>query len=523
MASPWIIDLHTCFGKMPGTARRVSPEALLQEMDHHGIAHALTYSLKGVYYEATAGNRETLAAVEGRDELVAVGILDPRRHFDIDREARFCMEQGCALFAFFPHVQIGWSYNSLAFRRCLKEMLPLGIPLMVAVQDWVEVGEVARLTYEYEILTILSGIHYSQMAEGIAAMLAFPHLYLETQRLATPDAVKICVEEVGAERLLFGSGAPLRPVQSALNAVALADITESEKFLILGGNCKRLLGAKHFGRGHGQGRASQAGLGGRLYEGPIIDVHAHIGSEPFPIRSRSVSDLLARCRKHGITKAIVYSTLAIKYDMEAGNRQLVEAIQDHPGVLGYVVLDPNDIDGSRAELDRYESNPQMVGVKINCEYSRKPTGSQEIAQLVSEVAKRNKPLLIHNDGPDWPTHLAALARSHPRLPIIIAHGFFAPYGIREVCEAIKECSNVYLEFASTAPDAGAMAEALSCVGAGRLLLGTDQSLIDPAYVLGTYRDADLNPEETRLVTYENARAIFHMDSIPGILKSARSL
>jgi hypothetical protein len=41
-------------------------------------------------------------------------------------------------------------------------------------------------------------------------------------------------------------------------------------------------------------------------------------------------------------------------------------------------------------------------------------------------------------------------------------------------------------------------------------LGSDQCLIDPAYVLGVYQDADLSPREWQYVGQTNAQAVYEL-------------
>ena len=52
--------------------------------------------------------------------------------------------------------------------------------------------------------------------------------------------------------------------------------------------------------------------------------------------------------------------------------------------------------------------------------------------------------------------------------------------------------------------------AIDTVGADRIVFGTDMDLIVPAFALGIYQDADLSPEEDRLIMAENARRILRM-------------
>ena len=49
---------------------------------------------------------------------------------------------------------------------------------------------------------------------------------------------------------------------------------------------------------------------------------------------------------------------------------------------------------------------------------------------------------------------------------------------------------------------------LDLVGAERILLGTDSSFLNPAWMLGAFQSARLTPEERELIYRQNALRIF---------------
>ena len=58
----------------------------------------------------------------------------------------------------------------------------------------------------------------------------------------TPGVIEQLVAEAGAERILFGSDAPLMDPRSQLGKIITADIDEDAKRMILGMNAQRILG-----------------------------------------------------------------------------------------------------------------------------------------------------------------------------------------------------------------------------------------------------------------------------------------
>jgi predicted TIM-barrel fold metal-dependent hydrolase len=103
----------------------------------------------------------------------------------------------------------------------------------------------------------------------------------------------------------------------------------------------------------------------------------------------------------------------------------------------------------------------------------------------------------------------AYAREFPRLKIVVAHagpGAPAPAAI----EAATQADNIYLEFCSTYPTRGLVREAITRAGIEKILYGSDQLLIDPAYVLGAYQDAELTVEEWEQIAWRNPCRLFRL-------------
>lgn len=275
-------------------------------------------------------------------------------------------------------------------------------------------------------------------------------------------------------------------------------MSDEERALILHGNAERL-----FRLDPPPAPVEPARV--RHYTGKIIDVHAHLHADSyrFPIRASGLATALADCDHYRIETMIASSSVGIFYDMEAGNVEIRALIEDTPRFRGYVVVNANYLERSCAEMDRYYQHPSFVGAKIHCEYSQQPTGGEPMRALFAEIAKRGRPVKIHNDGPGWQYAIRDLARAHPQLPIIVAHG-----GPRGTGAIVAECPNVYLEFCSSRAVRGVIPDALAAVGAGRLLYGSDQDLLHPGFVLGTYHDAGLAPDVEERVMYSNAKRLF---------------
>ena len=501
-----VIDMNCSFGRRVSRDARYALPALLRDLDEHGVAAACAYSQQGVWCDPRAGNRETLAASRANPQIIPVATLDPRDTPGWEHELRQCVEAGVRLFRFFPAEQ-HWSPGSYRFRTVLRRLSECDgiLVLSAAAPDpWEYAGRYAELAAEHGLTLILTDTSYHTMSEVMAVMQAFPNVYAETNWLANVAAVQTMVETVGAERLLYGSAGPERPMQKALNQVLEAHISAAAKQAILGLNARSLL---RIPESCFAGRRQLVDLEPRRFAEPAFDVHAHLGYWffPNPDEDYDPSNLLRRMRRYGITHSVLSSYESMRYDLAAGNRKIVEAIDGHPELLAYVELDPHDLALSCAEMDRYYALPNVVGCEVELTHIPAPTGGEKVRALMAEIAKRGKPVLLKPAGADA-TAERALGRTHPELSIIHAHGFG-----REWALEVADTPNIHVEFNYSRPSHHDIRDCLDVLGPERLLFGTDQTLLSVGASVGLYLDAGMAAEERQMILQDNARRIFAIE------------
>lgn len=238
-----------------------------------------------------------------------------------------------------------------------------------------------------------------------------------------------------------------------------------------------------------------------------IDVHAHIGRWPIPAPpGDQVERLLRLCDQEGVAWAACSSVLALTYDMEAGNAELAEVIATGDRFLGYVTVNPNWLDRSVAEMERYLGEEKFVGVKIHPRLSGTPENCPRMAELIDEVARRARVLLMHTVDRNSVLQMGRFADRHPNLSIILGHA--ANTDSDEAARVARERPNLYLDFASEWPGAGRIQRALAICGPERIVYGTDMDVLDPGYTRGMFEAAELTEEQARLVYHDNAAKLF---------------
>ena len=507
-----VIDVNTSFGKRVDPDPRFSLDALLRELDSHAVACAMSYSRRGVCYDAAAGNAETIAAAQGERRIVPVATLDPRESPDFEPELERCLSRGIRALRFFPGLQ-GWSVSSVLFGRMLNRLSGSGVCLIFSVAEggdrWDNVGRIAEATAGSGLPVILCDTYYHDMAEAMAVMQEHPHVYADTNWQALVGALEIMAEQVGADRLLYGSGAPERPMQKALNQVLETELDEEQKAAILGGNAMRLLGIAPEMLA---GRPELTDAEPKRFEEEIIDVHSHLGHWWCPMREEGYdpAGMLRRMRRYNISRSVLSSYEAMRYDIQAGNRELAVAIEGHPELYGYVELNPHRLDVSCAEMDRYYRRPDFVGAEVELSHIPAPTGGDKVRALMAEIARRGKPVLFMPAGPDDAAAERELARRNPGLTIIHAHGFDADWA-----RVVADAPNVCVEFNQSRPSHHDVRDCLEVLGPERVLFGSDQTLLSVGASVGLYLDAGLSERERCLVLHDNAKRLFEFrDSMP---------
>jgi uncharacterized protein len=449
-------------------------DAAVSDLAQHGITQALVAPPGGATYRTRAANDIALAQAGAHPgvSLHPLATLNPVEYLDWPAEMERVLAAGAVGLRFFPEQQ-RWSVMSRAFRD-MAGAVRGRCPLLVPVTRFGEASAIGEVTEEADAPVILLGGHYTQLGDCLAALKRWPHLYLETSSLGQFRGVATVVREVGVERLLFGSGSPRRPIQAPLNAVLTACLSETEQRAILADNAARLFELE----------CDASPLPCPSTPTDLLDVHAHVGALALP--TPEVEDQVAMTRQHGIVRSVASSLRAIADDLDAGNAECYAAA--NKALFAYVVVDPRQLDRCCAAMDAAYARDLAVGAKIHCGWSHSPTASRACMDLLREVARRGRPLLIHVDGPDWSDALGEVAGAFSSWKVVVAHaGPGTP--VRETAELIGRTSNIYAELATSFPDREAVREVVRRIGPERLLFGSDAPLLEPAYVQGIYADA----------------------------------
>ena len=236
-----IIDCRTLIGAWPTAPADMSAAALASAMQARGVGRAITAHTTAIFYHAAVGNQAVEELARQSGSVVPAAVINPREYPDCVREAERALNAGVRCFRFFPGLhrypfsgQVGALREALAALREAKlvhvDFVEADVPLVAA-----DIGE------------LLPGpTLVSVTSDGLGLVLAaakgLPQLVLDTSGLGATGAIDTAVQTIGADRVLFGSGAPLNSLGSAIMSVQYADLTDADRAAILEGNALRVLG-----------------------------------------------------------------------------------------------------------------------------------------------------------------------------------------------------------------------------------------------------------------------------------------
>ena len=263
--------------------------------------------------------------------------------------------------------------------------------------------------------------------------------------------------------------------------------------------------------------------------GPLVDVHAHFSHAASP---RADWEELNRSRlaagaKIGITLHIASilgswgRTSPIYFpspdDVTAGNEALRGIIRAHPSLVkGYVAVNPNYTAHAVAEIERGLA-AGMVGVKLAA--SRRASDPL-LDPIVDLAAERRVPVLQHawqhrtrevpNQEISDALDLLELASRHATCIFILAHiggGGDWAHPLR----ALRGVPNVVVDLSGSGVDRGMLELCLECVGAERLLWGTDLTMETGWGKLRALEAMGLAPEALEGIRWKTAARLFRLN------------
>ncbi len=245
-----IIDFHVYVGQSL-LGYRLMPDELLAAMDRHGVSAAVVCPMKGLDPYFLEPNR-AVADLQRAHPGKLYGFARVNPHLGREAESALALAlDGYGLKGLVLHPwEETFAVNDpkvfplveATLRRGLPVMLETGYPILSHPLQAAELA--ARYPEGTFIITHggqLDSSGYS-MTDAEYVMHNVPNLILETSGFFADELLERLPEEIGCQRVLFGSHSPWLNLALELKRIERAHLPAEAKEAILAGNAKKLLG-----------------------------------------------------------------------------------------------------------------------------------------------------------------------------------------------------------------------------------------------------------------------------------------
>jgi predicted TIM-barrel fold metal-dependent hydrolase len=216
----------------------------------------------------------------------------------------------------------------------------------------------------------------------------------------------------------------------------------------------------------------------------------------------------AHMKKFAIEQAFIASSAAVMGELAEGNAEVAQAVEGCDDFRAWCVVNPNYAELSLTEIQNYVRRPEFIGAKLHAGYSMQPLDSPPTMQVVKALLRYDKPLLVQVRAESELRGLDALAGAFPSATIVL--GNMAGPHWQPAGRLAHERTNIVLECGGPFADRDKIAFAIEQAGPHRVIFGTDQPLVHPAFAIGAVRDSALESSQKDAVLQRNARRLFHL-------------
>ncbi|HEV7648522.1 MAG TPA: amidohydrolase family protein [Actinophytocola sp.] len=239
-----LFDANALLGRYPTTAAGVTTAAeLLAWLDRFGIAEALVGHTASWLHDPATGNAWLAEELAGSDRLRACWVVLPGGTGELgepDRLVSLARSAGVAAARAYP-ADHGWSLTTPDAGSLLDALAAAGLPLLVDAEQvpWADLAACATAHPDLRLVVCRTGYRALRRLAGLLA--GTGNVWVEISTLATHQGLEWLADRFGADRLVFGTGLPLRDPAEAVTRLLLSDVDDKAARAIGGGNLRGLL------------------------------------------------------------------------------------------------------------------------------------------------------------------------------------------------------------------------------------------------------------------------------------------
>lgn len=246
-----IIDAHAHIVQPGGKGasrvamNRADAQAVVERNRRIGVNKTCVSAWTALWGDYELGNQDTLQAMRAfPQEIVGYAVLDPNYVTDWEHACRY-YHQECGFLGmkpYYPRMKV--PYNDPLFAPWYRFGDEHNLFCLLHYSDKFkqEVSDIAAQYPNIAFILAHSGTSWKVAREHVALAKQFPNIFLEiTFTSVLNGVIEFMVGEMGSERVLYGSDAPMRDPYPQFGWVAYADLAEEDKRNILGRNMEKIL------------------------------------------------------------------------------------------------------------------------------------------------------------------------------------------------------------------------------------------------------------------------------------------
>lgn len=252
----------------------------------------------------------------------------------------------------------------------------------------------------------------------------------------------------------------------------------------------------------------------------IIDIHTHPLFRQDKRGRKGAGELIQSARQHGIVHlgvlgdVLAFGRSPTEAQLRILNDETAGLMRAFPGeVSGFCYLNPTLGERAiRGEIERCVALG-FRGVKLEIANNARDACMRPLMKAAEEFdlvvlqhawsMTKIRERRFHTD----PEDAALLAKRFPHVRVIMAH--LTGCGVRGVL-AVKPVDNLVVDTSGAAPEEGIVEYAVSHLGAGRVVYGSDAPIRDFDVAIARITGSPLDAHTQRKILFENARALLRL-------------
>jgi predicted TIM-barrel fold metal-dependent hydrolase len=243
----------------------------------------------------------------------------------------------------------------------------------------------------------------------------------------------------------------------------------------------------------------------------IIDAHCHAGNfTGFISGGHHSPEELLDCYDQAEVGLGLISILDT-HNMSGANDTTRAACERHEGrLLGYIYVNPTDVAGSIAELERCSKYDCFRGVKLHPMNDVYYPFHETYYPVFEKIEQLGLPTLWHSGTSPYshPLQIAYVARQFSKIPFILGH-----FGLSDLtweCFPAADLADNICVDTTANPIIPVLNDWAERFGADRMLWGSDFPFYNVEYELGKIKYLGTSGAEKEMIGTENARRIFDL-------------